>query len=83
MFGRDAGAEIAHEEFDRMGNGTSAKHDLPAGRAVFKGVVYQVGKNLMNGFTVGEDARQVLDRGEIAVRQRSVAAGSDRRILNL
>src|SRR5579862_4197104 len=62
VLGRNPGAEIAHEEFYCAGGGAGAQDDFSASGAVFKGIVDQVGKNLVNGFAVGQHARQILDR---------------------
>jgi hypothetical protein len=63
MFGGDAGAEILHKEFDGVGNGAGAEHDTSAGSAVLHGVVDEVGKNLMNGFAVGENRGRFSGNG--------------------
>src|SRR5271155_2837196 len=60
MLGGDAGAEILDEEFDSVGNDARAKDDSSAGSSVLQGIVDQVGKDLMNGFTVGEDRWKIF-----------------------
>ena len=69
MLGGDAGAEILDEEFDGVGNGAGAENDASAGWAVFHGIVDQVGKNLVDGFAVGEDGTQMLDRRIFVLRR--------------
>ena len=55
VLGGNACAEIADEEFDRMGNGARAEHDAPACGAVLHSIVDQIGKDLVNGFAIGEN----------------------------
>ena len=62
MLGGDAGAEVRDKEFYGVGNGARAEDDPPPGWAVFEGIVDQVGKDLVDGFAVGEDGTQMLNR---------------------
>jgi len=55
MFGGDAGTEILDEKFDSVRNRARAKDDSSAGSSVLQGIVDQVGKDLMDGFAVGEN----------------------------
>ena len=57
MFGGNAGAEILHVEFNAARPGTRSQHDFAAGAAIFHGVVEEIGKDLVNGFAVGEYTR--------------------------
>ena len=63
VFGSDAGAEILDIEFDGVGNGARAEHDSSAGSAVLQGIVDEIGKNLMDGFAVGENGRKSVHVG--------------------
>src|ERR1700733_16092121 len=82
MFRGNACAEILHEEFDGMGNRAGAEDDASAGSTILQGVIDQVGKNLMNGFAVGENHgkifRQWIRAGKVPALQ--MVSG---RILNL
>ncbi len=60
MLGGDAGAEVLNEEFHGMGNGAGPENDSPAGRAVLQCIINQVGKNLVDGFAVGQDRRKIF-----------------------
>ena len=55
MLRGDAGAEILDEKFDSVRNRARAKDDSSAGSAVLQGIVDQVGKDLMDGFAIGEN----------------------------
>ena len=55
VLGGDAGAEITNIEFDAGLGSTRAQLDACTGAAVLHGVVDQVGKDLVDGFAVGED----------------------------
>ena len=65
MFEGDAGAKILDEEFDGMRDGMSTENDAAAGvtllRTVFQGIVDQVGKDLVDGFAIGENRGEFLD----------------------
>src|ERR1700722_17971803 len=60
MFGSDAGAEILDEEFDGVRDSTGSEDDSSARGSVFQGIVDQVGEDLMNGFAVGQDLREIF-----------------------
>ncbi len=63
VLGGDAGAEILHEEFHGVGNGAGPEHDSSAGGTVLQGIVNQVGKNLVDGFAVGENRGKIFGSG--------------------
>ena len=55
MFRGNACAEILDEKFYGTRSGTSTENDSSARCAVFQGIVYQIGKNLVNSFAIGEN----------------------------
>ena len=63
VLGGNAGAEVLDEEFHGVGNGAGPEDDSSAGSAVLQRVVDQVGKDLVDGFAVGEDRRKILGSG--------------------
>ncbi len=64
MLGRDARAEVPNGEFDGVRKLAGAEHNSSAGGAgvgtVLQSIVNQVGKDLVNGFAVGENRREIF-----------------------
>ena len=55
MFGRNTRSEIADIEFDSLVAAARPYHDASAGRAIFDGIVHEIGEYLVDGLTVGAD----------------------------
>lgn len=61
VLGGNAGPEVADEKFYSVGNGARAEHDSSSGSPILHGVIDEVGKDLVDGFAIGEHSRQILD----------------------